>query len=199
MITSMLNLPHTDSASATAAPRLVRPMLTFDQRGIALTFVPAAAKPYTYHHLRAALQAHALRSGLAIDTCYTAPTAHVTIARFVGTGAFFERDGSGGDAVAAAARHFVEVVQQINEELRAGWETEEGGEEERVGSWTVGGEKGLEYQLGYLKFGRGTEVAELVGTPARQQGGERKIESGRGKGEGKNEPRLRERIQLEAR
>ncbi|MCJ1466690.1 hypothetical protein MMC07_005310 [Pseudocyphellaria aurata] len=177
LIATMLDLPHTrplismpDAAEIpdatpnpdfpNPAPRLIRPMLLFDQRGVALTFVPTAVAatplhaPYSYHHLRADLQAHALRSGLAIDTCYTAPTAHVTLGRFVGTQAFFARAG--------AAAHFVAVVHEINEQLRTGWDSAEG-DGDGDGEWVVAGERGLEWHLGYLKFGRGSEMAEMVG------------------------------------
>ena len=171
LVSSMLNLPHRDpsafshrasSPSAVAAPKLVRPLLVFDQRGLALTFVPAAPAPRrTYHHLRAALQAHALSSGLAIDTCYTTATAHITLARFVGTDAFFDRDGGDGSA---AAQRFVDLIHRVNEGLRVAWEA---GDKDD-GSWTVGGEAGLELQLGYLKFGRAREAADAVGAFAQE-------------------------------
>lgn len=136
-------------------------MLLFDQRGLALSFVPATGHaPYkTYHHLRAALQACALSTGLSIDTCYTAPTAHITLGRFVGTAAFF-----GAQKAGVARMQFVAEVRRINAELREWW----GREDE--GGWVVGGESGLECQLGYLKFGRGAEHAEAVGRPAGQEG-----------------------------
>ncbi|RKU41447.1 hypothetical protein DL546_001881 [Coniochaeta pulveracea] len=63
-------------------PRLIKPMLLFDKSEIALSFLPDVAE-YTYHHLRTQLHTMLIETGMAIDTCYTAPIAHITIARFV--------------------------------------------------------------------------------------------------------------------
>lgn len=60
-----------------------------------------------------------------------------------------------------AGRRFVATVREINAELREEWKSECDG-----GGWVVGGERGLECQLGYLKFGRGPEAAEAVGKAA---------------------------------
>lgn len=57
------------------------------------------------------------------------------------------------------------AVRQINAELREEWAAEGEGDGEG-GGWVVGGERGLECQLGYLKFGRGAETAEMVGRAA---------------------------------
>ena len=70
-------------------PSLVYPQLNIDKMGMALSFVPSSQQKYTYHHLRADMHTKALKSGVSIDMCYTAPSAHVTIGRFVGN-SFFE-------------------------------------------------------------------------------------------------------------
>jgi hypothetical protein len=124
-------------------PSLVSPQLNIDKMGVALSFVPASEHKYTYHHLRADMHAAALESGVSIDMCYTAPSAHVTLGRFVGKG-FFEMEDQ--------RKKFVELVEEINEELKA--EQEE---------WVVGEKEGLELQLGYLKFGRERGKADMVG------------------------------------
>ncbi|RAK75935.1 uncharacterized protein BO72DRAFT_381372 [Aspergillus fijiensis CBS 313.89] len=151
--------------------RLVKPKLLFDKLGVAISFVPAAAddddddeSPYTYHHLRNQLHTRALTTGVSIDTCYTAPIAHVTLGRFVGT-AFFQGEGAGvGDGPGKAEEQerramerWVGLIMEINEEL----------ERECWGQvvWDVGRRTALEIQLGYIKFGRGVEEAELVGVP----------------------------------
>jgi hypothetical protein len=126
-----------------ARPSLVSLQLNIDNMGIALSFVPSSEHNYTYHHLRADMHSLALESGVSIDMCYTAPSAHVTIGRFVDNG-FFEAEEQRSE--------FVGLVDRINKELNA----------ERA-EWMGGEEEGLELQLGYLKFGRETGRAEMVG------------------------------------
>ncbi|RAH69796.1 uncharacterized protein BO66DRAFT_471731 [Aspergillus aculeatinus CBS 121060] len=153
--------------------RLVKPKLLFDKLGVAISFVPAAAdddddddneSPYTYHHLRNQLHTRALTTGVSIDTCYTAPIAHVTLGRFVGTACFQGEEAGVGDGPGKAEEQerramerWVGLIMEINEEL----------ERECWGQviWDVGRRTALEIQLGYIKFGRGVEEAELVGVP----------------------------------
>lgn len=129
-------------------PKLGLPQLNFDKMGIALNFLPLNEPPYTYHHLRSDMHALALESGVSIDMCYTAPSAHVTLGRFVGN-AFFDSKG--------AREEFVKVVQGVNDELRRLSESDDGLK------WVVGESASLELQLGYLKFGREREKAGLLG------------------------------------
>ncbi|KZM27866.1 uncharacterized protein EKO05_0004887 [Ascochyta rabiei] len=126
-------------------PELVTPQISFDKMGIALNFLPSDKKKITYHHLRSDMHAMALDSGIGgIDMCYTAPSAHVTIGRFIGND-FFEKS--------EARKKFVQLMKDLN--------TEQVGED---ASWVVGETQGLELQLGYLKFGREREKADMVGT-----------------------------------
>lgn len=136
ILNSVSNLPR--------KPRLISPQLSFDKMGIALNFIPTKEDPYTYHHLRSDMHALALESGVSIDMCYTAPSAHVTLGRFIGN-AFFE--GPEG------RKEFATLVGEINEELR----------DSDVPEWVVGKNTGLELQLGYLKFGREREKADMLG------------------------------------
>lgn len=78
---------------------LCKPLLTFDARAVALTFVPAVPSSTddsdtptttttTYHALRAAVYAAvvgppARRTGISVNSRYVAASAHVTVARFV--------------------------------------------------------------------------------------------------------------------
>ncbi|KAL3466546.1 RNA ligase/cyclic nucleotide phosphodiesterase [Aspergillus heterothallicus] len=150
----LLDVPRARWSDKSVA-RLVRPMIMFDKVGVAVGFVPADDK-YTHHHLRNQLHTMALATGVSIDTCYTAPLAHVTVGRFIGN-SFFEASPQGGTMVIKRDRmqQWVDLIHQINEDLRREYWDEL--------SWVVGAEKGLEVQLGYVKFGRGTDHADLVG------------------------------------
>lgn len=125
------------------SPRLVAPRISFDKMGIALNYLPSDSDPYTYHHLRSDMHDMALESDIAMDMCYTAPSAHITIGRFIGN-RFFE--------TAEARNRFVQLVKEFNKAQR--------GDQD---AWGVGEKQGLEMQLGYLKFGRESGKADLVG------------------------------------
>lgn len=73
----------------------------------------------------------------------------MTIGRFVGTGTSLEPKG--GPA---------EFIQQTNQKLWEEWNKDEEEHAELGGCWRVGNEKGLGFQLGYLK--------ERLRTPKRQ-------------------------------
>lgn len=124
-------------------PGLVEPKISFDKMGIALNYLPSDSGSFTYHHLRSDMHAMALESGIAIDMCYTAPSAHITIGRFIGN-RFFETP--------EARNKFVQLVKDFNKVQ---------GHDQSA--WVVGGSQGLEMQLGYLKFGRESGKADLVG------------------------------------
>ncbi|KII89997.1 hypothetical protein PLICRDRAFT_75040, partial [Plicaturopsis crispa FD-325 SS-3] len=74
--------PHV--ASLTALPSdpitLDAPLLTYDASGLALSFLPLTN---AYHRLRARLWAEVRAAGIDAKSRYVAPSAHVTIARFV--------------------------------------------------------------------------------------------------------------------
>ncbi|KAH6616539.1 RNA ligase/cyclic nucleotide phosphodiesterase [Boeremia exigua] len=139
-IQGILNLVSTLSIK----PKLVAPTISFDKMGIALNYLPSDTDIYTYHHLRSDMHALALESGVTgIDCCYTAPSAHITIGKFV-KNKFFE--------TAEARNKFVKLVKDFNAMQRKGDHT-----------WAVGENQGFEMQLGYLKFGRESSKADLVG------------------------------------
>ncbi|KAJ5964882.1 uncharacterized protein N7479_004758 [Penicillium vulpinum] len=151
----LLDVPRSEYNMNKSIARLAKPKIIFDKVGVAVAFVPAEDS-YSYHHLRNQLHTMALTTGVSIDTCYTAPIAHVTVGRFVGND-FFEASGGGGTI--DAKRHNMEkwlgLIEQTNEDLQR----------EYWGDWVwgVGEEKPLEVQLGYVKFGRQTEKADLMG------------------------------------
>ncbi|KAH7088078.1 hypothetical protein FB567DRAFT_330966 [Paraphoma chrysanthemicola] len=132
-------------ATLPSKPRLVSPLLSVDVMGIALTFLPSSEQDYTYHHLRADMHALALESGQKFDMCYTAPSAHITLGRFVGN-SFFEST--------KARRDLVELVGKINDDLK----TRMGKED-----WVLCEEESLELQAGFLKYGVDREKAEMLG------------------------------------
>ncbi|KMU72932.1 hypothetical protein CISG_09946 [Coccidioides immitis RMSCC 3703] len=89
LLREMLNYPAVfATGSGQKRARLGKPMLVFDKVGVAIGFVPTGEDQYTYHHLRTDLYGMALRSGVKMDTCYTACTAHMTLGRFVSTTTF---------------------------------------------------------------------------------------------------------------
>jgi hypothetical protein len=129
----MLNLP--------SKPRLVSPRLSVDVAGLALSFISDPAQDHTYHHLRANMQAVALESGAAFDMCYTAPSAHVTLGRYVGDGFFDTKE---------RRKEFVDLVRSVSKEL-----------ESNGAVWVI--EEELELQSGFLKFGVEKGEAESMG------------------------------------
>lgn len=152
----VMNRDKDDKCNPTV--RLIRPALTFDAAGLAVTFVPdynrsgnTSDQPMTYHHLRNELHKLALSSNIHIDTCYAAATAHIAIARFVK-----EPFGlaSPKDSTAKGAK-ILKLVEKINDELeRTVWPDL---------FWNLAEEQGLELQMGYLKFGRERELATMTG------------------------------------
>ncbi|KAF3914913.1 hypothetical protein ABW20_dc0107805 [Dactylellina cionopaga] len=170
--------------------KLVKPMLSFDGSACAISFVPAsplekkgADDPhdysYTYHHLRRDLYDLSKASGVEIDSRYTVPSAHITIARFITTedhvplnltvGETVEEavtsptsvlaDSSQADLMATIPairidknkmEKWVETLDEINQWLQG----YTGPESE----WVVGEEKGLDCRIGRLWYGGGETV-----------------------------------------
>jgi hypothetical protein len=147
-------------------PVLIKPMLLFDRSGVALSFVPALAEN-TYHHLRTRLHTMLLETGMAIDTCYTAPIAHVTIARFV-EDTLFKPSLYGPKTKEEQVRAWDDLISAVNRDLRRKY----WGDRDGAGfEWAVGKELGLEAQLGYIKFGRPRRIALMVGPKSSQNEG----------------------------
>lgn len=137
--------------------RLVKPLLSFDAGGIALTFLPAAGEQllreeigqgdeYTYLHLRKEMFDMAqLRTGLKCEARYVHPSAHVTIARFIST-----QDLHRPEQLSA----YLNLIQSLNAELQSDWHSHHNSDK-LAGEWFIGEERGLELRAGDLWYGGG--------------------------------------------
>ncbi|PGH15136.1 hypothetical protein AJ80_05646 [Polytolypa hystricis UAMH7299] len=152
--------------------RLIKPMLSYDSAGFALSFVPVAGEnvwsddteggvnhKYTYHHLRGDIFAMAKALGADVAPRYTAPSAHLTIGRFITQEGFTQRRDGNNELEAVPDRlhikRFIDKVEEINAWLEAEyWPRRDGG----GGDWIVGEEKGLDYQKGTLWYGNGERI-----------------------------------------
>jgi hypothetical protein len=146
---AMINIPS--SLPNGSKIILVRPFICFDEKGVAVTFVPDAtsdsqidnehgpegdetrkAEPFTYQHMRSEMQKLALKMNIKIDTCYSAATAHVTLGRFIGNSMFassFSVDNTHittGDATQTPTRRLVSLLVDMNRELEESYWGENG-------------------------------------------------------------------------
>lgn len=117
---------------------LVEPKVCFDENALALTFVPNEDFIYTYSHLRADLWE---RSSKYVDVSsrYAVPSAHVTIARFV------------GDAPAKQVEALLRAIEEVNEDLDSNSKEVE---------WRIGENRGLVCKCGKIWYGGGWIEAE---------------------------------------
>ncbi|KAJ6260515.1 hypothetical protein Dda_4741 [Drechslerella dactyloides] len=176
--------------------KLVKPMLSFDGSACAISFIPAAPPTsngeynshtdlhnynYTYHHLRRDLYDLSKASGVEIDSRYTVPSAHITIARFVTT-----EDHVPDSLAVAEPRRDAEAVASATSVLADSSQADllatipaakvlKGKMEQWVealdeinewlasydgpgSEWIVGEEKGLDCRIGRLWYGGGETV-----------------------------------------
>ena len=148
--------------------RLVKPLVSYDATGIALTFLPAAGEPhtspdpscpsnledieetgdaYTYHHLRQdAYNLVKKFSPTPPEPRYQLPSAHITLGRYL------TQDDHGTQEQRGA---WVAAVNEVNR-----WLEEEvwSGRSEFIGEWVVGQEKGLEMRAGTVWYGGGRTI-----------------------------------------
>ncbi|EER28558.1 hypothetical protein CPC735_064310 [Coccidioides posadasii C735 delta SOWgp] len=116
LLREMLNYPAVlATGSGQKRARLGKPMLVFDKVGVAIGFVPTGEDQYTYHHLRTDLYGMALRSGVKMDTCYIACTAHITLDRFVSTTTF---DSDSDEGTQKHIENWIRTIQCINQEVK---------------------------------------------------------------------------------
>lgn len=136
--------------------RLIKPYLGFDDQAIALSFVPAAGEAlpsnrtatddaYTYHHLRRDVYSLVRDAGVEVGSRYVAPSAHLTIGRFITNSDFFTDDRIDGEKM----RRLVDVIDEVNGWLEAEYWPKEGRIKEG-GEWVVGQELGLDCRKGTL-------------------------------------------------
>ncbi|KAK9451644.1 RNA ligase/cyclic nucleotide phosphodiesterase [Limtongia smithiae] len=142
------------------APVLVKPILSFDQNALALSFLPEVTSSqsaangavdeyvdwYTYHHYRSDLhdivQTYA---GVTVNCRYTYPSAHITIARFT-------------QPLTPTMQTWIEKLEDINAWLEA-----DGAADIR---WVIGDERGTECRCGRVWYGGGW--AEGIGLTLQQ-------------------------------
>ncbi|CAK7263194.1 hypothetical protein SEPCBS119000_000362 [Sporothrix epigloea] len=183
-IATIANYPYAHRA------RLVKPMVVYDLAAVALSFVPAAGEPraspaptppaqnadavpvddaYTYHHLRRDLFDCAQSTGIDIASRYVVPSAHITLARFIG-----QEDHATPEARQAWVDKLDEINAWLEEEIwDKVWEVpDEAGSsasgyhrsnlppphQRLVGEWVVGQERGLDARTGALWYGGGRSV-----------------------------------------
>ncbi|KAK9480833.1 RNA ligase/cyclic nucleotide phosphodiesterase [Lipomyces japonicus] len=131
---------------------LVKPVLSFDQSALALSFLPDTQiveneEWYSYHHYRKDLfDIVQKKAQVPVQSRYQVPSAHVTIARFVKP-----LQGSMDDWLA--------TLEEIND-----WLVHEGGKDI---VWRIGEERGSECRCGRIWYGGGW--SEGIGYSLRQK------------------------------
>ncbi|KAF4435853.1 60s ribosomal l44 [Fusarium acutatum] len=123
--------------------QLVRPQLSFDRSAVAMTFVPAADRLYTYLHLRRDLAELLEETGIQVASRYTTTSSHLTLARHI----------EGDDLVALATRKaWVSAIEAMNERLAQDGLC--------CYEWNIGLDSQLIIQKGNLWYGGGECVAD---------------------------------------
>ena len=153
------NIPHITDYTLDYRTQLIRPMLSYDAAAIALSFVPAGAESsdlnayaYTYHHLRRDIYTECVGTGVEVASRYVAPSAHLTVARFVSQEDFV-RDGT-SELDTLKIRKLIDTIEEINADLQLEhWSR-------HSGAWQVGEEKGLVCRRGTVWYGGGQSQHE---------------------------------------
>ena len=148
--------------------RLFKPLLSYDNQAIALSFLPASNEnfsstvageenAYTYHHLRRDLYNLCESTGVAVGSRYVVPSAHLTIARYV-TERKADRDEkdqlSGSEGMVKWVNHLEQINTWLQEEF---WLNSSPSNEAEV-DWVVGEERGLDCRAGTVWYGGGRSV-----------------------------------------
>lgn len=148
--------------------RLFKPLLSYDNQAIALSFLPASNEnvsstlageenAYTYHHLRRDLYDLCESNGIAVGSRYVVPSAHLTIARYVTERRTDEDEKdqfSGSEGMTKWVNHLEQINTWLKEEF---WLNSSSGNEAEV-DWVVGEERGLDCRAGTLWYGGGRSV-----------------------------------------
>lgn len=147
--------------------RLVMPMLSYDNQAVAVSLLPASgstgsgssdeADAYTYHHLRRDLYDLCSSTGATVDSRYTVPSAHLTIARFV-THEGLRRNEMGEISDPTYMGEWIQLLNEINAWLEEEYWPKSDLSIKEGGEWIVGNEKGLECRKGTLWYGGGERV-----------------------------------------
>lgn len=135
------HLPEILSLQTRNRTVLVKPMVSFDAAGMAISFVPAEDCEYSCHHLRRDLHSMVVATGMEITSRYVLPSAHITIGRFITAKNHYPTEGG------VSIEKWLERIAEINKWL----------ENVQV-RWTVGEEAGMVCQSGKLWYGDGETV-----------------------------------------
>lgn len=150
--------------------RLVKPMVSYDLAAFAVSFVPAAGEAvtspppdndagahdaaalddsYTYHHLRRDVFDLATgAAGVAVDSRYVVPSAHITLGRYLS-----QEDHD----TPAARERWTRAIDEVNAWLEGEvWDSADASA--FVGEWIVGQEKGIDARCGRLWYGGGRTI-----------------------------------------
>jgi len=151
--------------------RLIKPMIGYDAAAIALSFLPAAGEAlqdgrtldddrYTYHHLRRDICGLTKDAGIEVDSRYTVPSSHLTVARFVTASDFAKTNEEGVEAPDhVKMKALVDEIEEINAWLEAEyWPQPDDSRIRDGGEWIVGQETGLDCRQGRLWYGGGETV-----------------------------------------
>lgn len=166
--------PHVQTVAdytLTHRPRLVKPTVSYDPTGVALSFLPAAGEAllspmpspaavkegvveevvggdaYTYHHLRGDVEDILRKSGVRVESRYQVPSAHITLARYLGT-----EDHETPEQRERWARAVEETNAWLENEV---WDVRGG---DFIGEWIVGQERGLDLRCGMVWYGGGRSI-----------------------------------------
>ncbi|KAJ5178898.1 hypothetical protein N7492_002108 [Penicillium capsulatum] len=150
--------------------RLIKPLISYDQAGLALSFLPAAGEGlvqsprtteedrYTYHHLRRDIHQMAIDTGTPVRCRYVAPSAHITIARFLSNDEFMPGDKN-GQIDSQKLEGFIKRIDSLNQWLQnTFWPQDFDGSIKPGGEWLVGEERGLDCQKGPVWYGHNHRV-----------------------------------------
>lgn len=150
--------------------RLIKPMVSFDSAAMALSFVPAAGEAsvarrstaddtYSYHHLRRDVFDMVRSAGIPVASRYIAPSAHLTIARFITQEGFVKQGAGLVDAQMdpVKVKELTDKIKEINQKLQAEYWPDQNGVKAE-GEWLVGQGQGLIIRRGRLWYGGGEDV-----------------------------------------
>ena len=144
-------------------PRLIKPTLTFDSSAVAISFVPASNRDrdrYTYHHLRRDTYDMVAATGVSIGSRYFAPSAHVTLGRFITQEGFTRPKAEGRGVDQAKVGDVIKGFERINRWLEDEYTQQDDGNFPNGGMWVVGEEKKLECRKGTIWYGGGENVLQ---------------------------------------
>ncbi|KAJ8130183.1 hypothetical protein O1611_g3447 [Lasiodiplodia mahajangana] len=160
-------IPTIASYSYLHRARLVKPMISYDLSAFAVSFLPAAGEPvvspapvapdnaavlkqgdsYSYHHLRKDMWDQTKAAGIAVDSRYIVPSAHITLGRYL-----THKD----HATPEQRKKWVDAIDEINKWLETEVWVHPGSE--FIGEWIVGQERGFDVRVGNLWYGGGRTV-----------------------------------------